>query len=108
MNTQEFKALQAKLESIWNEEPVVAEAPADIVEEQGDSQYAIQDLKDILNQLEDLSQQARSIVADHFPREMSRAEAYGVFDFGSSRNQYDNTFASMIKDLEDELKYDEE
>jgi len=100
MNTQEFKALQAKLESIWNEEPVV--------EEQGDSQYAIQDLKDILNQLEDLSQQARSIVADHFPREMSRAEAYGVFDFGSSRNQYDNTFASMIKDLEDELKYDEE
>jgi hypothetical protein len=100
MNTQEFKALQAKLESIWNEEPVV--------EEQGDSQYAIQDLKDILNQLEDLSQQARSIVADHFPREMSRAEAYGVFDFGSSNNQYDNTFASMIKDLEDELKYDEE
>ena len=44
-----------------------------------------------------------------FPGEYRRGEAYGAFDFGSSRNQFDITFESILDSLasvgdEDEIE----
>jgi hypothetical protein len=57
---------------------------------------AIGDLQSILYQLDELGNEARQIVRDEFPEELSGAEAYDVFEFGSSSNRYDKTLATLI------------
>ena len=66
-------------------------------------------LEDILAQLEELGEEARMLVAVHFPQELAHADAYGVFTFGRSWNRYDNTLATLIESLdEDEDDEDDE
>lgn len=65
-------------------------------------QHALADLKQMLEQLEDLSTQVGDVIRQHFPQESSRCEAYGVTNFGWSNNQYDTTLASLIEELESE------
>ena len=60
----------------------------------------IDNLNDILNQLEILAQEARSIVQSIDPDAARQLAAYGAFDFGSSDNSYDTTLASFVEDLE--------
>lgn len=73
------------------------------LKEQGDEkEQAKQELKEIMGQLEDLGQEAAGIMQQHFPQIYRSGEAYGAFEFGWSRNQYDTTFASLLKDLDEE------
>ena len=73
----------------------------------GDQQEALRDLQDILDQAAQLGDKARSIIQDTFPEELRGAEAYDVFNFGSSSNSYDNTLESLISDIERRFSEDE-
>ena len=67
---------------------------------------AVRELRDIVDQVEDLGDQARQIVRQNFPNEMSRMEGYGVFNLAYSNNRYDTTLGSEVDRLE-EYGYDD-
>ena len=74
-----------------------------INEELTDNQReGLRDLQDILDRAAQLGEEAKEVIASHFPEELVRAEAYDVFNFGSSTNQYDTTLESLISDIEQE------
>tara|TARA_R110000803_G_scaffold2429_1_gene8229 strand:+ start:1102 stop:1728 length:627 start_codon:yes stop_codon:yes gene_type:complete len=75
----------------------------------GDKIEALLDLQGVLDRAAQLGEEARSIFQDHFPSELKGAEAYDIFNFGSSANQYDNTLRSFITSIEQEYaRYDED
>jgi len=77
----------------------------------GDQEEAVDELKNILDKAAELGGQAREIIREKFPRMLSKGDAYGVFEFGSSANRYDTTLSSIIEEIEeyyDEEEYDEE
>jgi len=65
-----------------------------------DQRQGIIELQGILDQAAQLGEEAKDIVHLYFPSEMRSAEAYDIFNFGSSANQYDNTLESFINDIE--------
>jgi len=69
---------------------------------------ALLDLQDILDRAAQLGDEAKEVIASHFPEELNRAEAYDVFNFGSSTNQYDTTLESLISDIEQESEEDDD
>lgn len=73
----------------------------------GDQQEALMDLQNILDTAAQLGDEARQIISDVFPEELRGAEAYDVFNFGSSSNSYDNTLESLISDIEQRFSEDE-
>lgn len=80
------------------EEEVVAEDNKD---------QLISELRDILDELDHLGEQAHNIVRMIDRSEAERLDAYGAFEFGSSGNRYDTTLASFLEDLESG-QYDDE
>ena len=73
----------------------------DLSEDLSDNQrQGIIELQGILDQAAQLGEEAKDIVHLYFPSEMRSAEAYDIFNFGSSANQYDNTLESFINDIE--------
>jgi hypothetical protein len=74
----------------------------------GDAREAIYDLQNILDQAAQLGDEARQIVKQHFPNELSAGDAYDVFNFGSSSNRYDKTLETLISDIERAAEEDEE
>ena len=73
----------------------------------GDQQEALMDLQNILDRAAQLGDEARRIISDVFPEELRGAEAYDVFNFGSSSNSYDNTLESLISDIEQRFSEDD-
>ena len=67
----------------------------------GDKMEALMELRNILDELQVLGDQARNIIADSFPSFLSKGEAYGAFDLGSSSNRYDTTIASIVDEIEE-------
>jgi hypothetical protein len=70
---------------------------------------AVVELNYYMNDLQDISAAVSRIMQQTFPGEYRRGEAYGAFDFGSSRNQFDTTFESILDSLasvgdEDEIE----
>ena len=72
----------------------------------GDQRNDLIELQKILDEVSQKGDEAREIVRQSFPRLFSKADAYGVFDFGSSANRYDTTLESIIEEIEE--YYDEE
>lgn len=68
--------------------------------------HALQELMDLRDQIDDLAQQAKSIVKESFPDEFSWCRAYGIFRMTDSDNPYDNTFEKLIENIE--RRYQEE
>jgi hypothetical protein len=62
---------------------------------------ALMQLQNILEELQMLADQARDIIAENFPSHLTKGEAYGAFDLGSSSNRYDTTLASIVADIEE-------
>ena len=60
---------------------------------------AVVELNYYMNDLQDISAAVSRIMQQTFPGEYRRGEAYGAFDFGSSRNQFDTTFESILDSL---------
>ena len=70
---------------------------------------AVTELNFLMDELQNLSGEVKQIMRQTFPDEYRRGDAYGAFDFGSSRNQYDITFESILDSLasvgdEDEME----
>ena len=70
---------------------------------------AVVELNSYMNDLQDISAAVSRIMQQTFPSEYRRGDAYGAFDFGSSRNQFDITFESILDSLasvgdEDEME----
>ena len=72
---------------------------------------AVRELRDIVDRVEELGDEARQLVRQNFPNEMSRMEGYGVFNLAYSNNRYDTTLGSEVDRLEeygyDDLDYDD-
>ena len=77
-----------------------------LTELSGDQQDAIYDLQSILEDLAQKGDEAREIFREHFPRMLSKGDAYGAFEFGTSANRYDTTLESLIEEIQE--YYDEE
>ena len=60
---------------------------------------AVVELNYYMDKLQDISSAVSRIMEQYFPEEFNQGDAYGAFDFGSSRNQYDTTFESILDDL---------
>ena len=66
-----------------------------------EEQEAIERLQEILQELGELGQEAKQLIADNFPEELSTGEAYQAFTFGSSCNPYDTTLEKIVEGLEE-------
>ena len=60
---------------------------------------AVVELNSYMNDLQDISAAVSRIMQQTFPGEYRRGDSYGAFDFGSSRNQFDITFESILDSL---------
>jgi hypothetical protein len=65
-------------------------------------QDAIMDLRNLIDEVESLSDEAREIVRNVFPNELSRLDAYGAFNAMYSANRYDVTLGGFVDRLEEE------
>jgi len=65
-----------------------------------DKQEAADELQMIMEQLYELSDQAKMIFRNNFPREYSRLDAYGALDFGTSSNRFDVTLEGTLENLD--------
>ena len=63
---------------------------------------AIGELGDIVRDIDEKADEARNIVRDIFPNELSRLDAYGVFNMTYSNNRYDTTLGKFVDRLEEE------
>ena len=70
------------------------------LDENVDQEQAIYDLRAIVEKAEELGEEARDIVKQYFPNEMSRMDGYGVFNLVYSNNRYDTTLGSEVDRLE--------
>ena len=62
-------------------------------------QEAAEELQMIMDQLYELSDQAKMIFRNNFPGEYRRLDAYGALDFGTSSNRYDVTLEGTLENL---------
>ena len=67
---------------------------------------AVVELRNIIGDLEDKAEEAREIVRQYFPNELSRLDGYGVFNVAYSGNRYDVTLGKFVDGLE-EGNYDD-
>ena len=63
---------------------------------------AIGELGDIIRAIDDKAEEAREIVRQVFPNELSRLDAYGAFNGMHSANRYDVTLGGFVDRLEEE------
>ena len=65
-------------------------------------EQAVVDLRDAADNIERAGEEAREIVRQYFPNELSRLDAYGAFSGVYSANRYDVTLGKFIDRLEEE------
>jgi hypothetical protein len=65
-----------------------------------DKSEAAYELQEIMDQLYELSDQAKMIFRNNFPTEYRRLDAYGALDFGTSSNRYDVTLEGTLENLD--------
>ena len=60
---------------------------------------AVVELNYYMDKLQEISGDVSRIMEQYFPEEFNQGDAYGAFDFGSSRNPMDTTFEAILDDL---------
>ena len=70
--------------------------------DEDDIDMAINDLRNAADEIEAAGEDAREIVRQYFPNELSRLDAYGAFSNVYSSNRYDVTLGRFIDRLEEE------
>ena len=78
----------------------------ELTELSSDQRNELIELQNILDDVNQKGDEAREIIRQSFPRMLSKGDAYGAFEFGSSANRYDTTLESIIEEIEE--YYDEE
>ena len=71
------------------------------LEENASQDDAVYELRNIVDQLEEKAEEAREIVRQYFPNELSRLDGYGVFDVAYSGNRYNVTLGKFVDGLEE-------
>ena len=71
------------------------------LEESQSQKSSIYDLRNIIDELEEKADEAREIIRQNFPNELSRLDGYGVFNVAYSGNRYDTTLGKFVDRLED-------
>jgi len=61
---------------------------------------AIMELRNIVDDVEEKADEAREVIRQYFPDELSRLDAYGVFNVAYSNNRYDTTLGKFVDNLE--------
>jgi len=105
-HTDKKKALEKELDQAIQKKGSDQELDTSINELSGDQTDALYELRNILDEASALGDQARDIIRQSFPRMLSKGDAYGAFEFGTSGNRYDTTLSSIIDEIEE--YYDEE
>ena len=60
------------------------------------------ELRNIVDEIDQKADEARDIVRDIFPNELSRLDGYGAFNAMYSANRYDVTLGGFVDRLEEE------
>jgi hypothetical protein len=60
---------------------------------------AVVELNYYMDELQNISNEVSGIMQEYFPTEFSQGDAYGAFNFGSSKNPRDTTFEAILDDL---------
>ena len=71
------------------------------LDENASQDDAVYELRNIVDQLEEKAEEAREIVRQYFPNELSRLDGYGVFDVAYSGNRYNVTLGKFVDGLEE-------
>jgi hypothetical protein len=71
------------------------------LDENASQDSAVMELRNIVDELEEKAEEAREIVRQYFPNELSRLDGYGVFDVAYSGNRYNVTLGKFVDGLED-------
>ena len=71
------------------------------LEESQSQKSSIYDLRNIIDELEEKADEAREIIRQNFPNELSRLDGYGVFNVAYSGNRYDTTLGKFVDGLEE-------
>jgi hypothetical protein len=105
----EFRKLMETVAPLFADQDMDNTVNTPIGEDDGaeSKRIAIADLMDVMEDLMELSQTAKSIIRKNFPDEYRQADSYGALDFGTSRNPNDMTLEKIIQSLEEELGGDE-
>lgn len=74
---------------------------AGTMEENSEQDNAVMELRNIVDELEQKAEEARELVRQYFPNELSRLDGYGVFDVAYSGNRYNVTLGKFVDNLED-------
>ena len=100
----DFKAAKAKFVKEAND-PSGADLEGDpdekVMGENTSQDNAVMELRNIIDELEEKAEEAREIVRQYFPNELSRLDGYGVFNVAYSGNRYDVTLGKFVDGLED-------
>lgn len=62
---------------------------------------AIMELRNIIDDIDEKADEAREIVRQYFPNELSRLDGYGVFNMTHSDNRYNVTLGKFVDELEE-------
>jgi hypothetical protein len=65
-----------------------------------EQQFALSELFELRAQLEVLAGEARDLVRENFPEELTHCDAFRVFDFGCSSNPHNETFETLLARLD--------
>jgi len=71
------------------------------LKESPEQDEAVIDLRNLADEIEEKAEEAREIVRQNFPNELSRLDGYGVFNMIYSDNRYNVTLGKFIDGLED-------
>ena len=71
------------------------------LKESPEQDEAVMDLRNLADEIEEKAEEAREIVRQNFPNELSRLDGYGVFNMIYSDNRYNVTLGKFIDGLED-------
>ena len=71
------------------------------LKESSEQDEAVMDLRNLADEIEEKAEEAREIVRQNFPNELSRLDGYGVFKMIYSDNRYNVTLGKFIDGLED-------
>ena len=82
-------------------EPRNKPAGPDLMKESPAQDSAVYDLRDIVDDIEQKSDDAKEIARTYFPNELSRLEGYGAFNLMYSNNRYDVTLGKFVDGLEE-------
>jgi hypothetical protein len=74
---------------------------AGTMEENSEQDNAVIELRNIVDELEEKAEEARELVRQYFPNELSRLDGYGVFNVAYSANRYNVTLGKFVDNLED-------